>query len=115
MEPAERMGRLETRMDRVEEGVSNFRLFQAKAAEFYVLADERAENEMEFHNTRDQEIKDALRARERSLNHRLAVIGIILTLMGLWPIFKDIAHIKLSFNSPAVQSTQNAGGGEVHY
>ena len=34
----ERMGRLETRMDRVEEGISNFRAFQADACDFFSRA-----------------------------------------------------------------------------
>ena len=97
---AERIGILENRMTRVEEGVANFRQFQAKAAEFFVRADERAENQIAFHNTRDAEIKAALDRRDRSLNRRLAVIGLILTLIGLWPVVKDVIHIKVSMTAP---------------
>jgi hypothetical protein len=57
---AERAGRLEERMNKVEEGVSNFRAFQSDAREFFTEARTQREAEIEFHNTRDQEIKDAL-------------------------------------------------------
>lgn len=65
MEPAEAIGRLEERMDRVEEGVANFKAFQRDAREFFTEAQTRALLEKEFRNTRDQEIKDALGATIR--------------------------------------------------
>jgi hypothetical protein len=57
---AERTGRLEERVNKLEEGVSNFRAFQVEAREFFTENRTQRKSEMEFHNTRDQQIKDAL-------------------------------------------------------
>ena len=83
MEEAERFGRLEERMNVVEEGVSNFRNFQVDARDFFSRADERARTEMEFHNKRDREIKDALAVANRRLNTHIAIASLIIGTMLL--------------------------------
>jgi hypothetical protein len=75
-EPAERLGRLEERMDRVEAGVSNFRGFQAEARDFFTESRTRAAVEMQFHNKRDQEIKEALKISNDERNESLAKVGL---------------------------------------
>ena len=74
-EAPERLGKLEWRMDRVEEGVSNFRQFQVDARSFFDRADERARTEEAFHNRRDQEIKDAFNLRHQENVDKLSEIS----------------------------------------
>lgn len=71
----ERLGTLETRMNRVEEGVANFKSFQIDARDFFARADERARTEEAFHNRRDQEIKDAFNLRHQENVAKLSEIG----------------------------------------
>jgi hypothetical protein len=99
----ERLAALETKMGRVEEGVSNFREFQSEARDFFSRADERAQNETAFHNLRDQEIKDALEARDKVLNRRLVIIGLILSILALWPIIKDMG-IRIGISTSPISS-----------
>ena len=63
----------------VEEGVANFRDFQATARDFFSRADERAENQKEFQETRDKEIKAAIERRERRFTHLTVIAGILFT------------------------------------
>ena len=83
MDEAERFGRLEERMNVVEEGVSNFRNFQVDARDFFSRADERARTEIEFRNKRDREIKDALAGANRRLNTHIAIASLIIGTMLL--------------------------------
>ena len=109
----ERMGRLEARMDRVEEGISNFRAFQADACDFFSRADERAIAEKEHRDRRDEEIKEALHSREHSADHKLnaimAVVAILgaltmsLTLLIGYLTYRDTVR-KNSFAEPVSQS-----------
>lgn len=109
----ERMGRLETRMDRVEEGISNFRAFQTDARDFFSRADERAIAEKEHGDRRDEEIKEALHSREHSADHKLnaimAVVAILgaltmsLTLLLGYLTYRDTVR-KNSFAEPVSQS-----------
>lgn len=109
----ERMGRLETRMDRVEEGISNFRAFQTDARDFFSRADERAIAEKEHRDRRDEEIKKALHSREHSADHKLnaimAVVAILgaltmsLTLLLGYLTYRDTVR-KNSFAEPVSQS-----------
>jgi hypothetical protein len=71
-------------MNRVEEGVSNFRSFQVDARDFFGRADERAKTEMEFHNKRDQEIKDALAAANENMNREIANAGLKAAQRSVW-------------------------------
>jgi hypothetical protein len=73
VENGERFGRLEQRMDTVEEGVANFRNFQKVAADFFSRADERAENDEKHRNKRDQEIKDAVALRDKEIKDAVAL------------------------------------------
>jgi hypothetical protein len=128
-ETPERLGRLEQRMERVEEGVANFRDFQATARDFFSRADERAIREKLFHETRDKEIKEAIEAadkkrndaiadRERRFTHLIAIAGLLFTLMlvGIgWLTFRDMRRTSME-QAPAVRvssSQQNAGGTET--
>ena len=95
-------------MNRVEEGVSNFREFQVDARDFFSRADERAKDEEKQRNKRDQEIKDTLTERDARLNRRLVIIGLLISALALWPILKDFAHLKVSVNAPTSISQQSS-------
>ena len=73
-EAPEGLGKLEWRMDRVEEGVANFRDFQKDAREFFTRADERAKAEKTFHDLRDKENKERMDERHRQNQEKLAVV-----------------------------------------
>ena len=75
-------------MGRVEDGIANFRDFQTFMRDFVSRNDERAKaeelrekTEQEFHDKRDQEHKEAIVARDRTMNLRIALAGLILTLI----------------------------------
>lgn len=70
-------------MDRVEEGVSNFRQFQTKGLDFFSRSDERAITEQQFHNKRDQEIKDALLAHNSRQTFMLGLLMFIVAALGV--------------------------------
>lgn len=138
--PVERIVALEGKMDRVEEGIANFRDFQSDARDFFSRADERAKTEKEFHNRRDAEIKEAMEARHQENADKLNLIesqigkktllwtaaGVTLTLAGLviavlsiWVAVKlahvgDLRQLFLHSNVPALyaeqKGTQSAGG-----
>ena len=101
-EPAERLGILENRMDRVEEGVANFRQFQVDARDFFT---EHRTNELrreEFQNKRDQEIKDTLIQRHQKTDTKMNILMVIiaaLTLLLGWLALRDTEQ-KNSFASP---------------
>lgn len=100
-------------MNRVEEGVANFREFQGDARDFFSRADERAMNDEKHRNKRDQEIKDELAAANRKHDRRMNVINIVLVLLGLllgYLTYRD-SQRKLSYDPPkaGVQSPQDAG------
>ena len=81
--PAERTGRLEERVDKLEEGVSNFRAFQVEAREFFTESKTRAKAEMEFHNLRDQQIKDALGSANLSIRRWMMGIAALACLASI--------------------------------
>ncbi len=95
-------------MNVVEEGVSNFRNFQGDARDFFSRADERARVEMEFHNKRDQEIKDALLAANSKLNTRIGIasliVGVLLVILAILalPELSRVLHGDLSIVPPSV-------------
>ncbi len=84
MDVNERVAQLEVKMNRVEEGVANFRDFQRDAREFFtehrVLAKEMNRQREE----RDKQIKDALATAERRQNSRLSMIGLALAVLTLF-------------------------------
>ena len=89
-EPDERLGVLESRMDKVEEGVANFRTFQVDARDFFSRADERAKNEKAFHELRDKEIKTALEKANQVITEKLGrrslawvVAGVLVAIASL--------------------------------
>ena len=98
----ERIAVLENRMNRVEEGVSNFRDFQADARDFFT---EHRTNELrreEFQNKRDQEIKDTLTQRHQKTDTKINILMVIiaaLTLLLGWLTLRDTER-KNSFASP---------------
>ena len=106
---------LESRMNRVEEGVSNFREFQVDARDFFSRADERAKDEEKHRNKRDQEIKDTLAERDARLNRRLVIIGLLISALALWPVLKDLAHIKVSVTTPIVSSQNQPQSAEKSF
>ena len=85
--PAERTGRLEERVDRLEEGVSNFRNFQVEAREFFVETRTQRKSEMDFHNQRDREIKDALAMANQHLNRWMVAIAALSLIAAIFAIF----------------------------
>ena len=115
----ERVGKLETRMERVEEGIANFRVFQGDARDFFSRADERAISDKEHRDKRDEEIKNALHSREHSADHKLNVIMAVVAILGALTMsltlllgyltFRDTVR-KNSFAEPVSQSrTQDTG------
>jgi hypothetical protein len=79
-------------MNRVEEGIANFRSFQIQALDFFSRQDERAKNDEKQRNRRDQEIKDHLEAANSKVNIRLAIAALIvgvLTLLVGWLTYRD--------------------------
>ena len=102
-------------MNRVEEGVSNFREFQVDARDFFSRADERAKDEEKHRNKRDQEIKDTLAERDARLNRRLVIIGLLISALALWPVLKDLAHIKVSVTTPIVSSQNQPQSAEKSF
>lgn len=89
-EPSERVAVLETRMNRVEEGVANFRGFQQEARDFFMESRTRAATEKLFHETRDREIKEALQASNDKLNRNISrrsllwqVVGVFVAIMAV--------------------------------
>jgi hypothetical protein len=81
---------LDARTKRVEDGVSNFRAFQADVREFITRADTREEERRRFQEIRDKEIKDALQAHYQKIN--LANVE----------ISNNLAHKNLLWNIAAV-------------
>ena len=61
-----KIGKLETRMDKVEEGVSNFRAFQVEARDFFTRSDERAKAEQKFHGDQGSGERGGGRSETRS-------------------------------------------------
>ena len=124
----ERVGILETKMDRVEEFAANSLRFQATAAAFFVRADERAEAERDFHNTRDKENASRDDRRDRKWNLRTGIIlafcavatlllGILIYLHGKdavnsgrlkWPTLSQIytAHNSQESKNPYIPPSQ---------
>ena len=102
-------------MNVVEEGVANFRSFQADARDFFSRADERAQVEAEFHNKRDQEIKDALLEANSKLNARIGIasliVGVLLVILAILalPELNHVLHGDLSRGDPGwrLASTKN--------
>jgi hypothetical protein len=104
----ERVGILETKMDRVEEGVANFRDFQKDAREFFTDSRSRAIAEKEFHDRRDKENAERQDLRDKKMAIRLTILGLVLGALALWPIIKDVLGVKVSVNAPPSVSQQSA-------
>ena len=85
--PAERTGRLEERVDKLEEGISNFRNFQVEARAFFIESKTWAKAEMEFHNRRDEEIKKALGIASHHLNRWMLAIAALSLIAAIFAIF----------------------------
>jgi type VI protein secretion system component VasK len=100
-EVPERLGVLENRMERVEEGVANFRAFQVEARSFFTRADTRAEAEKARYVRRDQEAA----AHEAKLNRRLGLgtlIVLVLTLvLGVLVYFEGRRQAREALTVPA--------------
>jgi len=74
-------------MDRVEEGVANFRQFQFDARDFFAEYRENRRNNIEFQDKRDKEIKDRLDAANTKLNQNIATAGLHVAKRGIfWTI-----------------------------
>jgi hypothetical protein len=89
---AERFGRLEVRMERVEEGIANFREFQVDARKFFTRADKDAEHRKEV---------DARRAKIHYLLLTL-LIGMVLAMFTF--ILSKLPNIHISLNPHVSQS-----------
>lgn len=108
MELPERVAILENQMDRVEEGISNFRSFQVEAREFFTRADERAKAEMAFHNTRDREIKDTLALSNQRTNFLMLIIAALSLIAAVAGVFIGVREYqrKISLAAPTSISQQ---------
>lgn len=84
---AERTGRLEERVNKLEEGVSNFRAFQVEAREFFTEIRTQKKAEIEFHNTRDQQIKDALSKSNMAIKRWMMLIAALACLASIVDVF----------------------------
>jgi hypothetical protein len=78
-----KMAAVETNQAMLIQGVANFRDFQAEGRDFYSRSDERSIAEKEFHNKRDQEIKDALMAHNNRQTLMLALLMVIVAALGI--------------------------------
>jgi hypothetical protein len=76
-------------MNRVEEGVSNFREFQSDARAFFTRHETREEERNIHQSKRDQEIKDALEAKNKRMGIVLGVIAVIPVVIKVL----EIAHV----------------------
>lgn len=74
-------------MDKLEEGISNFRNFQVEARAFFTENKTRAKAEMEFHNKRDEEIKKALEIASQHLNQWMLAIATLSLIAAIFAIF----------------------------
>ena len=77
-------------MNRVEEGVANFRDFQQEARNYFTEARTRAATEKLFHEKRDKEIKEALQTSNDKLNQNISkrsllwqVVGVLVAIMAV--------------------------------
>jgi hypothetical protein len=102
-------------MDRVEEGVANFREFQNDARKFFTRADTRDEERKIHQDTRDKELKAAVDLHTAKQNKWFALLGLIVATMALligWLTYRD-SQRKVGDNHPVTQSQsltpQNAG------
>jgi hypothetical protein len=108
----ERVGRLEERMNRVEEGIANFRAFHQDVREFITRADTRDEERKDALERRDNEVKEAVRRRESKLNMWFAILGLtvaILTGLVGYLTYRDSQRKLGETAKPVVSSTQDSG------
>jgi hypothetical protein len=114
-----KIGKLETRMDKVEEGVSNFRAFQVEARDFFTRSDERAKAEQKFHDKRDAEIKEAANAAaaavklvlderhkkadrsDRWWKRAMAIATLIIMTCGVYIAYREYERKIAGLTSPA--------------
>ena len=103
----ERLATLEEQMNRVEEGVANFRQFQTDARDFFSRADERAENEKDFHNLRDKENAKREGRRWKLAGFVLAFLTLVIAVLTYLEANRQI-HGNLTTAQPgtAVSSSQ---------
>ena len=113
----ERVGILETDMKTVKEGVANFRDFQKDAREFFTESRSRAAAEMEFHNKRDQEIKDSWNLRTNIViavgTLASVLLAILIWLHGQDAIKKGVLTLPNIGQMYTARNSQDAGSSEV--
>jgi hypothetical protein len=114
-----KIGKLETRMDRVEEGVANFRAFQVDARDFFTRSDERALVEQRFRDKRDEEIKEAAKGAaaevklvlderhfkadrsDRLWKRGMAIAMLIVVTCGVWIAYREYERKIATLTIPA--------------
>jgi hypothetical protein len=135
----ERLAKLETKVDRLEVGVANFREFQGEARDFFMESRTERAKDKEFRELRDRELKDAIATREKKHDTELAEASLGVSKRSvLWTVVQTmvaiaavaisimavVATVYLAKHSEiepteifrgsvpalAVQSHQNAGG-----
>jgi hypothetical protein len=135
----ERVGILETTVDKLSEGVANFRQFQFEARDFFMESRTERAKDKEFRDLRDRELKDAIASREKKHDTELAeaslrtskrsvmwtivqtlvaVAAVAVSIMAIAATIYLAKHSELepleifrgSAPALAVQSHQNAGG-----
>jgi hypothetical protein len=92
------MGRLEQRMDRVEEGVANFRDFQLTARDFFTrsttLEKEREEQQQNRHRENQEKIQQVSNQIGRktlwwtAAGVSLTLAGIVIAILGIWVMIR---------------------------
>lgn len=106
----ERIAVLETRMNTVEEGVSNFRDFQKDARDFFTRSDERAKHRTE-QEAEEKEQADKKDQRRATLHFSLLgglislIVGLILWLVQWTSNFEKRHHVS---EDKTVSQTQSA-------
>ena len=79
-------------MNRVEEGIANFRDFQADARAFFTRSDTRDEERKDHQNQRDKEIKDTLTASNRRFTKYVVLIGLVPAIIEVLRLLKIIHY-----------------------
>lgn len=101
--------RLEQRMNVVEEGVANFRDFQAEARQFFT----EYKTTEKMKQLEAESIKQALVVSDRRTTTMLTLIAIALTLifgiLGAWIGYRTMHEKDAQTYPTSVQSPQNAG------
>ena len=117
--PAERFGRLEVRMDGVEAAVLNFRNLDKNINEFMTEFRTLKKADDEFHNKRDEEIKNAAQAAAAHLESRheardeadrrfkrwVSVVGVVISFLLLVIAYREFSRkiVAVNKSEPTVQ------------